>query len=108
LRNRHENSFLNQIPNFLNIYNKNNPTATGIKLETTQIIRLLLAFTDLVLIAMAIFRIRQRHLYWFDTTAWLLLTLLVPFLGPFITILQRCDPHFNKEVERSRSKNKAR
>lgn len=76
-------------------------------METTQILRIILVLTNIVLIGMALIRIRQRHLPWFDATAWLLLTLLVPYLGPFLTIMQRSNATFN-EVEQSRSKNKAR
>lgn len=76
-------------------------------METSQIILFSLALTDLILIGMAVIRIRQRHLPWFDAIAWLLLTLLVPYLGPFLAIMQRSDTHI-KEIEQSSSKNKAR
>ena len=76
-------------------------------METSQIILISLALSDLVLIGMALIRIRQRNLPWFDKTAWLLLTLLVPYLGPFLTIIQRSNAAIEK-AEQSRMKNKVR
>ena len=76
-------------------------------METSQIILISLALSDLVLIGMALIRIRQRNLPWFDKTAWLLLTLLVPYLGPFLTIIQRSNAAIEK-AEQSRTKNKVR
>ena len=76
-------------------------------METSQIILFSLALSDLVLVGMAVIRINQRHLPWFDRTAWLLLTLLVPYLGPFLTIMQRSNAAFEK-AEQPHTKNKAR
>ena len=58
-------------------------------METVQIIRILLLITNILLVLLAIVRLWQRHLPWFDSIAWLLLTLLVPFFGPFLTITSR-------------------
>jgi uncharacterized membrane protein YhaH (DUF805 family) len=76
-------------------------------LETSQIILLSFAFTDLVLIGMAVIRTRQRRLHWFDASAWLLLSLIIPYLGPFLAIIQRADTSM-KEIEQNSSENKAR
>ena len=80
-------------------------------METNQILRILLVITEILLVAMAIVRLWQRHLPWFDFIAWLLLTLFVPFFGPFLTISQRSAPLFqgeNIKIERPKKTNPTR
>ncbi|OJX40578.1 MAG: hypothetical protein BGO78_06235 [Chloroflexi bacterium 44-23] len=51
-----------------------------------DIIRFLLFSAELILLALAILHILRRRLPLFDALAWLLLSLFVPIVGPFITI----------------------
>lgn len=58
-------------------------------METRFVLLLLMLVTDLILVAMALYLLFRRRLHWFDALAWLLLVILLPYLGPFLCILNR-------------------
>ncbi|PKO12595.1 MAG: hypothetical protein CVU39_23205 [Chloroflexi bacterium HGW-Chloroflexi-10] len=58
-------------------------------MQTRMILILMLILTDLIMVGMACYLIYRHRLPLFDALAWILLSLLLPFLGPFLTILSR-------------------
>lgn len=46
----------------------------------------ILILTDLLMLALAIIHLLRRRLPLFDSAAWLLLSLFLPLLGPFLTL----------------------
>lgn len=50
------------------------------------VLRLFLVITDLGLVWMALYALKQRRLPWFDVAAWVLLSIVLPILGPFLCI----------------------
>ncbi|MAT41500.1 MAG: hypothetical protein CL609_04090 [Anaerolineaceae bacterium] len=56
-------------------------------MQTRLILRILLILTDLFLVLMAFYHLKQRRLPRFDTIAWVLFVLCIPYFGPFVCIL---------------------
>jgi hypothetical protein len=75
-------------------------------MQTRMILILMLILTDFIMVGMACYLIYRRRLPLFDALAWILLSLLLPFLGPFLTILnspvktESKRPHPKKSIRK--------
>lgn len=55
-------------------------------MSISEVLRIMLVFTIVGMAALALLYLSRRRLAWPDLVAWVLLALLVPILGPFLTI----------------------